>query len=122
MSKSKECAFITVELNNWKDAVRSFELHRKILYHREALIKWENYVEGVSISMQLHKQLTNEQEKARGCQHKLFTSIEYLARQELPLCGHVETSGNYYKLLQLRSNDSPHLMSWLSQRRAYISH
>ena len=122
MSKNKESAFISAGFNNWKDAMRSFELHRKSLCHREALIKWENHVQGVSISTQIQKQLSNEQEKARICLHKLFTSIEYLARQGLSLRGHTEIDGNFHKLLQLRSEDSPELMSWLSQRRAYTSH
>lgn len=122
MSKNKESAFITTGFNNWKDAVRSFELHRKSLCHREALLKWENHVQGASICTQIQKQQSNDQEKAHGCLHKLFTSIEYLACQGLPLRGHTEASGNYPKLLQLRSEDSPQLMSWLSQRRAYTSH
>ena len=122
MSKNKESAFITTGFNNWKDAVRSFELHRRSLCQREALIKWENHVQGISISTQIQTQLSNAQEKARSCLHKLFTSIEYLARQGLPLRGHTEASGNFYKLLQLRSEDSPQLISWLSQRRAYTSH
>ena len=118
MSKNKEFAFITTGFNNWKDAVRSFQLHRRSLCHREALSKWGNHVQGVSISTQIQKQLSNEQEKARSCLHKLFTSIEYLAHQGLSLRGHTEASGNFHKLLQLRSEDSPQLMSWLSERRA----
>ena len=116
MSKNKESALITTGFNNWKDAVRSFELHRRSLCHRKALIKWGNHVQGVSITIQIQKQLSNEQEKARSCLHKLFTSIEYLARQGLPLRGHTEASGNFHKLLQIPSEDSLQLMSWLSQR------
>ena len=102
--------------------MRSFELHQRSLYHREALIKWKNLVQGVSISTQIQKHLSNEQEKARSCLHKLITSIEYLANHGLPLFGHMEASGNFHKRLQLRSEDSPQLMSWLIQRRVYTSH
>ena len=45
-----------------------------------------------------------------------------MARQGLPLRGHTEASGNYPKLLQLCLEDSPQLMSWLSQQRVYTSH
>ena len=63
----------------------------------------------------LQRQLTEEQEKA-CCLQKLFTSTEYLPRQALPLQGHIESSGNFFQLLQLCAEDSPELKSWLSQR------
>ena len=122
MSRNRETAFITTGFANWKDATRSFEQHRKSLCHKEALMKWSHHVQGMSVNTHLQQQLTDEREKARCCLEKLFTSIEYLARQALPLRGHTESSGNFFQLLQLRADDSPELKSWLSQRRAYTSH
>ena len=119
MSRNKETAFITAGFSNWKDATQSFQRHRKSLCHKEALLKWSHHVQGVSVNTHLQRQLKDEQEKARHCLKKLFTSIEYLARQALPLRGHIESSGNFFQLLQLRADDSPELKSWLSQRRAY---
>ena len=78
-------------------------------------MKW-SHVKGTSVNTHLQRQLTDEQVKARCCLQKLFTSIEYLARQVLPLRGHNESSGNFFQLLQLRADDSPELKSWLSQR------
>ena len=115
MSRNREIAFITAGFSNWKDATRSFEQHRKSLCHKEALIKWSHHAKGTSVNTHLHRQLTDEQEKARHCLQKIFTSIEYLARQALPLRGHNESN-------ELRADDSPELKSWLSQRRAYTSH
>ena len=122
MSRNRETAFITAGFSNWKDATQSFEQHRKSLCHKEALIKWSHHVKGTSVNTHLHRQLTDEQEKARHCLQKIFTSIEYLARRALPLRGHNESNGNFSQLLQLRADDSPELKSWLSQRRAYTSH
>lgn len=119
MSRNREATFITTGFNNWKDATRSFEQHRKSLCHKEAIIKWSHRI---NVNTHLQQQLTDEQEKSRHCLQKLFTSIEYLARQGLPLRGHIESSGNYFQLLQLRAHDSPELKSWLSQKRAYTSH
>ena len=88
MSKNKEAAFITTGFNNWKDATRSFESHRKSFCHKEAVLKWSHHIQDVSINSRLQCQLIREQERARNCLKKLFTCIEYLARQALPLRGH----------------------------------
>ena len=52
----------------------------------------------------------------------LFTSIEYLARQALPLRGHIEVRGNLYRLMALRENDSDDLKLWMRRTRSYMSH
>ena len=88
MSKNQEKAFIVIGFNNWKDVTRSFEQHRKGLCHREASLKWSHHVHSLQIEMQVSQHVTHEQEKARSCLHKLFTSIEYLVSQALPLRGH----------------------------------
>ena len=116
MSRNTETAFITAGFSNWKDATRSFEQHRKSLCHKEALIKWSHHVKGTSVNTHLHPQLTDEKEKAHHCLQKIFTSIEYLARQALPLRGHNGSNSNFSQLLQLQADDSPELKSWLSQR------
>ena len=64
---------------------------------------WSHHVQGVSVNTHLQRQLIDEQEKARHCLKKLFTSIEYLARQALPMRGLIESSGNFF---QLRADDS----------------
>lgn len=122
MSKNHESAFVTSGYNNWKDATRSFELHHKSICHREAVLKWEHYCRGIDIGRQLQRQLTAEQAEARNCLQMIFTSIEYLARQALPLRGHQEERGNFLQLLNLRSADSDVLKKWLEKRRSYTSH
>lgn len=122
LSKNQESAFITSGFNNWKDTTRAFELHRKSSCHREAILKWEHRKRGIGIDLQLQRRLAAEQVEARTCLHKIFTSIEYLARQALPLRGHQEEMGNFYQLMKLRGADSDGLKKWLQQRRSYTSH
>lgn len=122
LSKSKENSFIIDGFNNWKDATRAFERHRNSACHREALLKWSQHTKGTSINIRLQSQLVSTQEKGKRCLLKLFTSVEYLARQGLPLRSHQECNGNYLQLLQLRANDSEELKSWLQQKKAYTSH
>ena len=83
-------------------------------------LKWSHHVQGLQIEIQIKQHITHEQEKVRSCLHKLFTSMEYLARQALLLRGHTENRGNLVQLLQLRSDDSTDLQSWLKQRRSYV--
>ena len=121
-SKNQDPAFVTSGFNNWKDATRAFELHRRSKCHKEATLKWEHHTRGISVDLQLQRQLAAEQVQARNCLHKIFTSVEYLARQALPLRGHQEERGNLYQLLQLRASDSSELRKWLKQKRSYTSH
>ena len=53
---------------------------------------------------------------------KLFTSVDYLARQAMPLRGHQEVSGNFHGLLQLRGNESDELNDWLRRKKSFVSH
>ena len=117
LSKSRENAFITVGFDNSKDATRSFEQHRKSACHRKALMKWEHHTKGSGVIIQLQHQLASDQEKGKHCLMKLFTSVEYLARQALPLCGHYEASD---QLMQLRANGLEELKTWLHQKKKLI--
>ena len=110
LSKNQESAFITSGFNNWKDATRAFELHRKSSCHRKAILKWEHHT-GVGIGLQLQRRLAAEQIEARNCLHKIFTSIEYIARQALPLRGHQEERGNLYQVIKLWAAD----FDWLKK-------
>ena len=51
---------------------------------------------------------------------KLLLCIKFLARQGLPLRGHVEDTesfnGNLYQLLLLQAEDCSQLLTWLHKR------
>ena len=85
-------------------------------------MKWDKHNKGTSINSQLQHQLQSQQEKARNCLLKIFTSIKYLARQGLPPRGNLEHNGNFHQLMQLRPNDFDDLKDWLQQKKAYTFH
>ena len=85
-------------------------------------MKWEHHCRGISINNQLQRQVAVEQREARNCLRRIFTSIEYLARQALPLRGHQEERENFYQLISLWGAHSDELKRWLQQKRSYTSH
>lgn len=48
---------------------------------------------------------------------KLLSSLKFLVRQGLAICGHKEVDGNLIQLLKLRSSDAPGLKRWLDNRQ-----
>ena len=85
-------------------------------------MKWNYHLKGTSIQVQL-KQVSLEQKKNLHCLEIVF-SIEYLARQGLPLHGHghEDERGNFTQLVKLRANDCKDLQVWMERKRAYFSH
>ena len=73
------------------------------------------------ISTQLEKQVNVEQDKNRNCLKKIFTSLQYLARQGLSFRGHIKENSNFYQLIKLRFDDCDDLRLWLQQKRAFMS-
>ena len=59
---------------------------------------------------------------AQGCLLKIISTLRYLARQGLATRGHIESEGNFLQLLQVQSEDSPELSSWLKRRDNWVSH
>ena len=57
------------------------------------------------VNAQLSSQRAVQQSDARDCLQVIFTSIQYLARQGLPLRGHSDDDGNFKQLLHLQSTD-----------------
>ena len=121
-SKCAENAFISTGFDTWENATKAFEKHQKSACHQEAVLKWHHHENHTNISAQLHQQLREDQKKNRYCLYMLFTSIEYLARQALPLRGHIEVRSNLYRLMALRENDSDDLKLWLRRTRSYMPH
>ena len=85
-------------------------------------MKWNQHLKGTSIRVQLDQQVSLEQKKNLNCLEIIFSSIEYLARQCLPLRGHEERRGNFYQLVKLRANDCVDLKMWMERKRAYLSY
>ena len=122
LSRNMEDAFISVGFDNWKRATSAFEQHRRSRCHQESVLKWSHYLKGVTIQAQLDEQSSVEQQNNLHCLEIIFSSIEYLARQGLPLRGHDEHQGNFYQLIRLRANDCRGLQLWMERKKAYLSH
>ena len=92
--------------------------------HNEAAVKLAAKSSTTDVAAQLNTQHKTDQAFHRDMLMKLLSCIKFLARQGLPLRGHVEDTesfnGNLYQLLLLRAEDCPQLLTWL-HKREYIS-
>jgi hypothetical protein len=120
MTTKNEDAFITKGLKNWKRALEKFSEHQKSSCHRCAVLQFEQIKTGPVIA-QLSQQKASERASARAALIAVFGSIRYLARQGLALRGHEESQGNLMTLLELRSQDSLPLRTWLSRTTKFLS-
>jgi hypothetical protein len=122
LSKTEQLSFIKNGFSSWKEATRAFAKHEASNCHKEASYKWLHYTAGQSVAVQLNTQLRRNQEFARHCLLKEFTSLRYLLRQGLAVRGHANDSGNYFQLLQLRAQDDTDLQQWMNRREKWMSH
>ena len=119
MSKNVEEAFITTGFNNRKYCSQLFEQHRKGACHREATIKWAPYSHGRSRTTFTYR---------KSCELKKKGFKDFCANYLCPLnilpalSGHKEENGNFYQLMQLRSNDSVELRTWLRRWQKLMYH
>lgn len=101
-------------------ALEKFTDHEKSACHRHAVLQLQQIKSG-PVTAKLSSQKAAEQESARTALLSVFGSIRYLARQGLALRGHEESQGNLMQLLQLRSEDSEPLRSWLPRTTKFVS-
>lgn len=112
-------AFLEDGFGNWKKAVSKFKEHESSGCHKEATqklaIKDKNTIPSL-----MHSKELKDQHVRRQSLLKQLSSIRFLLEQGLPLRGHREDDGNFLQLLQLRSEDSPELRSWILENK-YLS-
>ena len=53
---------------------------------------------------------------------QLFSTVRFLARQALPLRGHLEENGNYLQILKLLGQENAELSLWLDRTTNFTSH
>ena len=123
-SHSQEEAFTVTGYTNWKHATDKFAAHEHSNCHKEAVYKWSNYISTQNISCQLSQQIKNDQTINRVYLMVLFSTLRYLAKQGLAIRGHTDENSNYYKLLELRSNECTVLKDVLSSEKGknWLSH
>ena len=116
-------AFTTRGFRNWKHAHEKFKSHAVTSHHKEAAMKFANYVGGKSISAEMHNSLQTEQAQHRQALLQLFSTLRFLARQGLSVQGHTDAGSNYHQLLELRAADSDALQILMasSKKNKWIS-
>lgn len=107
LSKSSEPAFMQTGFRNWKKALECFRQHENSAHHKFSVQQLAQ--QKAPIDALLSSKAISDQARARMCLNKIFTTIQFLARQGLPFRGHAEDEGNFMKLLQLRCDDIPEL-------------
>ena len=91
--KNADLAFTDTRFNNWKKALEPFEHNNRSNAQREVVLKI-NLPSQPSVSVQLSTQHKKEQEIRRKMFLIVLSSLKYLVRQGLALCGHREVEGN----------------------------
>lgn len=117
-SSKKETIFIELGFSNWKKGVEKFKLHEQSMCHKEAVVKLHALKASVNVCAQLSDQKKKEMMVNRACLKKIFSSLLYLASQGLAIRGCNDDTSNFVNLLNLRSEDTLELKSWL-KRESY---
>lgn len=105
-STKAEPTFISSGFQDWRYALHGFTSHEKPSYHKEAVMKHSSLQSRVNVSALMSASHKKEMKVAWGALHKIFTSIQYLAKQGLVLHEHNDKDSNLIQQLQVRSTDS----------------
>ena len=71
----------------------------------------------LDVAESLSVQHQREKLERRQCLLKIMSSIQFLARQGLPLRGHGDdSSSNFTQLLKLRAEDDQRLVTWMKRK------
>ena len=120
--KRREETFISKGFRNWKKGAEKFRHHERSECHTMACSHIAQHKRSNPISAQLSDQHMAEQRDARKGLEMIFTTIKFLARQGLPLRGHLKEEGNFMQLLLLRKSDLETRNAFLENKTDYTSH
>uniref|UniRef100_H3A1E8 DUF4371 domain-containing protein n=1 Tax=Latimeria chalumnae TaxID=7897 RepID=H3A1E8_LATCH len=101
--------------SNWKDAAVNFARHEASRCHRDAVAKTVSLPAATAGNGESHStQPPEEKLERQKCFMKLLSSVQYLARQNLPLGGDGQNhDSNLSQLLKLRGEDDLDFLGWL---------
>ena len=122
-AKNTEQAFISNGFSNWKKALLKFKDHQTSECHKLAvdceivLPKTNHNIIDASNSNAQDVRTQN-----RHCLAKVIESLQYLARQGIPIRGNEDEDSNFIQLLKLRAKDDSVLESWMKDKVQYTSH
>lgn len=114
-------AFTSRGFKNWDKGPDRFAKHEASANHLESLTNLATITSVPSIQSTLSLQIADKQKMAREALSVIFTSLRFLASQNMALRGARHDGGNFIELLKLRCDDRPCLKSWLSQRNNWTS-
>ena len=112
--------FITIGFNNWKHGKQTLKSHGESDQHSMAVVKLEA-VSGKSIIVQVNDKARKDQEDSCVALRAIISSLQFLSEQGLAIRGHENDSGNFIRLLKLRSEDIPELKRWLQRKKPFTS-
>jgi len=121
LATQNEATFIDKGFTNWKKATERFDKHEHSACHSHA-VNQLHQLQRPSVCAQLSQQKLIEQAGFRSTLVQLFSTVRFLARQALPLRGHVEENGNYMQLLKLLGEENDQLRLWLNRTTNFTSH
>ena len=104
--RCKENAFLEKGFKNWKKALEKFEKHQSSQCHRAA----STYEILIPRCPDFAELFDNKEKEAlelnRRCFMAILDSIQYLARQGIPLRGHgSDEDSNFFQLLMVKSKE-----------------
>jgi len=86
LSTKSQQTFITTGFVDWKKAIEKFDDHEKSAHHKHAVLQ---HTSALPVNAQLSMQKVRDQAIARTALVKLISSVRFLARQGIPLHGHL---------------------------------
>ena len=95
-SKRQNPTFMDSGFQNWRKALQRFDEHEKSEMHNEAAVKLAAKSSTTDVAAQLNTQHKTDQAFHREMLMKLLSCIKFLARQGLPLRGHVEDTESFF--------------------------
>ena len=78
-------------------------------------MKLAHFRKGTDVAGELSVAHEKGRMTAKSDMLKIITSLKYLARQNIAICGHFDDDFNFQQLLHLRANDSDQLREWLNR-------
>ena len=121
--RKKEQAFISLGFSNWKKARKRFAKHQGTLCHKASVTYEETVQKSGNCPEMINSSVKKEHEINQKCLIVIIESLQYLARQGIPLRGHDDVESNFNQLLVVRSKDVPEFQTWLIKKKGkYTSH
>lgn len=115
-STKRDGSFTSDGFRNWRNALQKFKRHDTSASHREAVLKLTNIQNGTHVLGQLEQAHEKERAVAKRALFTIITTIQYLARQNIPIRGHTDAESNFVRLLHLRCQDNAELRQWMERR------